>query len=104
MKINTKCFNVFYSGELEIHLSVDIFSISILVLEYKKLYQGYINKIKIESNNNKISPLMVLQYWLINKFGHYDIILIKDHYNIKDYIEPIPKILLGNKYNYHYGY
>ena len=65
--------NGIYSGELELNATGKIFNLDILILEYKKDYNGYIKYCKIKDNdNNKL--IMFLEYRFINKVGHYDIL------------------------------
>ena len=40
--------NSYYSGELEMKLTSDIFKINILVLQYNDRYKGYIRNSKLE--------------------------------------------------------
>ena len=92
----------FFSGEFEMRLTVDIFSINVLILEYNEIYKGFVYKNKIENiNNEKVKPTMILEYTTINSIGLYNILYLKDNYNIKDYINKILK-LIWNKYNYYY--
>ena len=52
------------------------FNINIIVLEYIKEYKGYIQRTKIEINEQKLSPALVLEYIENNKLGHYNTFLV----------------------------
>ena len=55
--------NSYYSGELEMKLTSDIFKINILVLQYNDRYKGYIRNSKCENKeNNLYKPIIFLQY------------------------------------------
>ena len=61
-------------------LTVDVFSINILILEYNEIYKGFVYKNKIENiNNEKVKPTMILEYTTINSKGHYNILHLKDN-------------------------
>ena len=71
-KINTENF---YAGEIELLMTSKIFNINIIVLEYIREYKGYIQRTKIEIKEQKLSPILVLEYIENNKLGHYNTFL-----------------------------
>ncbi len=97
-KINTENF---YVGEIELLMTSKIFNINIIVLEYIKEYKGYIQHTKIEINDKKLSPILVLEYIENNKLGHYNIIHLKLNEDILKYINDDP-LILNQKYNYRF--
>ena len=71
-KINTENF---FAGEIELLMTSKIFNINIIVLEYIREYKGYIERTKIEIKEQKLSPILVLEYIENNKLGHYNTFL-----------------------------
>ena len=50
----------FFSRELKIKLTSDIFNINIIVSEHKPKYKDFIQKLIFSKDNNKIKPIMFL--------------------------------------------
>ena len=81
--------NSFYAGELESKFSSQIFNINIMILKYIEKYKGYFKQTSF-INEETIKPIMFLEFIGNNINGHYNIIHIKNNYDIKEYIDKIP--------------
>ena len=70
-----------YAGTLSIMLASKIYDINILVFEYRLKYKGYKQTCKF-IKQSQIKPILLLQYKDINKIGHYNVLDIKNNYQI----------------------
>ena len=90
----------FYAGQFELYVSAKIFNIDIIILEYNDNYKGYILKNRFELDDES-KPILFLEYKVINRCGHFNILHIKHYQNIISNIKDIP-YYLNNKFNQHY--
>ena len=78
-------------------MTSNIFVINIVVLQYNIKYKGYIQQMKFITNN-KLNPILFLEFKVNIGYGHYNIITINDYKDLKYNIYDKP-LVINYKYN-----
>ena len=67
----------FFAGFFEANIISEIFNINVLILKKSEKYNGFIQQCKFKKNND-VKPLFILDYQIINKTRHFNVIHTKN--------------------------